>query len=122
MVPAALLVSGISQLVVGVWAFVSPGSFYDTLATYPPENDHFLKDVGSWNLALGIAAIVAARTPSWHRGMLGVLAVLYGLHALSHAIDLDQADPESMGIVTLATLVAAAALFLGLFLRERTRT
>ena len=51
MVRAVLIVSGITQLVVGVWSFVSPGSFYDVVATYPPENDHFLKDIGSWNVA-----------------------------------------------------------------------
>ena len=122
MVPAVLAVSGITQLIVGVWTFVSPGSFYDVVATYPPENDHFLKDVGSWNLALGLAALIAARTPSWQRGMLGVLAVLYAFHALSHGIDVDQADPESSGVVTLVTQVAAAALFAVLFLRARRET
>src|SRR3712207_6319977 len=119
MVPAVLLVSGITQLVVGVWTFASPESFYDVIATYPPENDHFLKDIGAWNLALGGAAVYAARTPSWQRGMLAVLAVLYAMHAISHAIDVDQADPQSMAIFTLITQVLAALLFAGLFARER---
>jgi predicted anti-sigma-YlaC factor YlaD len=118
MVRAVLLVSAVTQLAVGVWTFVSPGSFYDVLATYPPENDHFLKDVGAWNIALGLAALIAARTPSWQRGMLGVLAVLYTLHAVSHAIDLDQADPESVGVVTLVALIAASAVFVVLWARH----
>ncbi len=121
MVPAVLLLSGVTQLVVGVWTFVAPGSFYDVVATYPPENTHFLKDIGAWNAALGLAAVHAARTPAWRVGMLGVLAVLYGLHAVSHAIDVGQADPESMGVFTLVTQIAAALLFAALFLRERAR-
>jgi predicted anti-sigma-YlaC factor YlaD len=118
MVRAVLLIAGITQLVTGAWLFVSPGSFYDAIATYPPENDHFLKDVGSWNVALGLAAVIAARTPSWQRGMLGVLAVQYTLHAISHGIDVDQADPESMGVFTLVLQAAAAVLFAVLFVRE----
>jgi predicted anti-sigma-YlaC factor YlaD len=119
MVPAVLLVAGVSQLLLGAWAFVSPGSFYDAIAAYPPENDHFLKDVGSWQVALGAAAVIAARTPSWQRGMLAVLAVQYGLHAISHAIDLDQAESDATGVATLIALIAAAVLLGGLFVRER---
>ncbi len=121
MVPAVLLVAGITQLVSGAWLFVSPGSFYDVIATYPPENDHFLKDIGSWNVALGLAAVIAARTPPWQTGMLGVLAVQYALHAVSHAIDVDQAEPESSGVAVLIIQIAAALLFTALFLRERGR-
>ena len=118
-VPLLLLFAGAQQLLVGVWAFLSPGSFYDAIAKYPPENDHFLKDIGSWNVALGLAALIAWRTPSWRRGMLGVLDVQYGLHAISHGIDLDQADSDAAGVSTLVLLVLAAVLFAALFARER---
>ena len=118
MVRLVLLVVGISQLAVGVWAFVAPGSFYDVVATFPPQNDHFLKDVGSWNVALGLAAVIAARTPSWQRGMLGVLAIQYSLHAVSHAIDVGQATPESKGVSTLVLQVIGAVVLAALFARE----
>ena len=121
MVPAVLLVAGLSHLLLGTWAFLSPGTFYDAIATYPPQNDHFLKDVGSWQVALGAAAIIAARTPGWQRGMLAVLAVQYGLHAISHAIDLDQADPEAVGTATLVALSAAAVVLAALFVRAGER-
>jgi predicted anti-sigma-YlaC factor YlaD len=119
MVRAVLLIAGVSQLLIGAWAFAAPGSFYDLAATYPPENDHFLKDIGSWNVALGLAAVIAARTPSWRAGMLAVLAIQYGLHAASHAIDLDQAESRSAGIVTLVIQIVAAGLLAALFARER---
>jgi hypothetical protein len=41
-VPTVLLVLGLAQVVPGIVAFVAPGAFYDALAAYPPENDHFL--------------------------------------------------------------------------------
>ena len=118
MVRAVLIVSGVTQLVVGVWTFVSPGSFYDVVATYPPQNDHFLKDIGSWNVALGLAALIAARTPAWQRGMLGVLAVLYTLHAISHAIDVDLGEPQSASVATLVSQIVAALIFAALYVRQ----
>lgn len=121
MVPAVLLISGLTQLIVGVWAFVAPDSFYDVVATYPPSNDHFLKDIGSWNVALGLATLHAARTPSWQKGMCGVLAVLYTLHAVSHGIDLDQGEPRSASVATLVSQIVAAVIFAALYLREMRR-
>lgn len=121
MVRAVLIVSGLTQLIVGVWAIVAPESFYDAVATYPPYNDHFLKDVASWNVALGLAALHAARTPSWQRGMCGVLAVLYALHALSHGIDLDQGEPRSASVATLVSQIAGAVVFAALYVRESRR-
>jgi len=121
MVPAVLLISGLTQLIVGVWAFVAPDSFYDVVATYPPSNDHFLKDIGSWNVALGLATLHAARTPSWQKGMCGVLAVLYTLHAVSHGIDLDQGEPRSASVATLVSQIVAAVIFAALYVREMRR-
>ena len=91
-----------AQLLPGVLAFVAPGAFYDLLGPYPPQNDHFVKDLGSWQIALGAAALVAARRASWRAPMLAVLAVQYGLHTVSHAIDVGGTDPAWNGPVTLA--------------------
>ena len=121
MTRAVLLVAGAQQLIVGAWAFVAPGSFYDTLATFPPQNDHFLKDIGSWNLALGLAAVIAARTPSWQRGMLAVLTLQFALHAVSHAIDVGAAEPESKGVSTLVALVAGTVVLGAVLARETAR-
>jgi hypothetical protein len=58
-----LLSVGVAQLLPGLLAFLAPGAFYDAIGPYPPENDHYIKDVGTWQIALGVAALgaVAAR-------------------------------------------------------------
>jgi predicted anti-sigma-YlaC factor YlaD len=117
-VTVALLLVGATQLLTGVWLMVDPGSFYDAIATYPPRNDHFLRDIGSWNVALGLAALIAWRRPSWRVPMLGVLTVNYGLHAVSHLINVDDAEPESLGVVNLVLLAGATVLLAALFARE----
>lgn len=121
LVDVVLLVVAAQQILLGLFALIAPGAFYDTIAPYPPDNDHFLKDVGSWQVALGAAALYAVRRPAWRAPMLAVLALQYGLHAISHAIDVGQSDPEWQGPVALGLLIAATLALAGLFLRERGR-
>ena len=120
-VDVVLLVVAAQQILLGLFALIAPGAFYDTVAPYPPDNDHFLKDVGSWQVALGSAALYAVRRPAWRAPMLAILALQYGLHAISHAIDVGQSDPEWQGPVALGLLVVTTLVLAALFLRERGR-
>ena len=114
----ALLVAAATQLLPGILATISPAAFYDTIASYPPENSHFLRDVGSWQIALGLLALAAWRRPALRAPVLAVLAVQYALHALSHAIDVNGSDPAWQGPVTLGLLLLGAAIFAVLAVRE----
>jgi hypothetical protein len=116
-----LLFVAAAQILPGLLAFLAPGGFYDTLAPYPPENDHVLRDVGSWQIALGLAALVAVRRHSWRVPMLAILTVQYGLHAVSHLIDVGNSDPSWNGPVELALLVGATLIVGAFFVRERSR-
>ncbi len=121
LVTIVIAVVGVTQVATGLLAFFAPGAFYDLIASYPPENDHFLKDVGTWNLALGAIALYGARRADWRVPLLGFLALQYGLHAISHAIDVDQADPRWQGTFGLVAQVVGAVVLTALFLRERGR-
>ena len=121
LVGVALLVTGLTQLLPGLLALLAPGTFYDLIATYPPENAHFAKDVGSWQIALGLAALLAIGRPALRPLMLVVLALQLALHAISHAIDVELADPEAMGWATLVALVAGALALGALAVREHGR-
>lgn len=71
----------------GLWQFVSPRSFYDVLATYPPFNAHFLRDGGAFTIGIGIG-LLAGRgwTDGLAVGLAGAAAASL-MHALSHFID-----------------------------------
>lgn len=118
---ALLLVVGAASLLTGAWLFLAPGSFYDAIATYPPRNDHFLRDTGSFNVALGAAAIYGARRASWRAPMLGILVLQYGLHTISHLINIDDTDPKSLGVVNFVLLLAVTIVLAVSFVRERER-
>ena len=116
---AVLVLVGLGQVLPGLLAFLAPGAFYDLLGPYPPENAHFVKDLGSWQVGLGLAALTAARLPAWRRPMLAILAVQYALHTVSHAIDLDVADPRAAGTFGLVTQLAGAVVLTALLVKER---
>lgn len=44
-------------LVGGVWAFLWPHSFYESVATFPPFNLHLFHDVGAFQLGIAAAMI-----------------------------------------------------------------
>jgi hypothetical protein len=121
LVPVVLAVIAAAQVLPGLAAFIAPGVFYDTLAPFPPENHHILRDVGTWQIALGLVALLAIRRPAWHVPILGVFALQYGLHAVSHLIDIDGSDPSWNGPATFVGQLLAAVVLAGLFLREARR-
>jgi predicted anti-sigma-YlaC factor YlaD len=115
----ALLVAAATQLLPGILATVSPAAFYDTIASYPPQNSHFLRDVGSWQIALGLLSLFAWRRPALRAPVLWVLAVQYTLHTVSHVIDVNDSDPSWQGPAALVLLALGAALFVVLAVREQ---
>ena len=114
-----MLVFGGITLLTGVWAFLSPGTFYDAVAAFPPRNDHFLRDIGAFQTALGLAALYGARRAAWRAPMLGILAVMYGLHTISHLINIDDAESDALGVVEFVLLAGGTALLAGLCVREQ---
>jgi hypothetical protein len=120
-VTVTLLLTAGGQLLTGLIAFLVPGTFYEAIGPYPPENGHFIKDLGSWQIALGVAGLLALRRPSWRTPMLGILALQFGLHTVSHVIDVDRADPSWQGPAALVLMALGFVVTGGLFLRERRR-
>ena len=118
---AVLVAVGLGQVLPGLLAFLAPGAFYELLGPYPPENAHFVKDLGSWQIALGLAALAAAAKPAWRRTMLAILALQYVLHTISHVIDADVAEPRAAGTFALVSQLLGAVVLTALLVKERRR-
>jgi len=96
----------------GLWAFLAPRSFYDSLATFEPFNAHFVRDIGAIQAGVGIAGIVGAlRVRAVVVGLAGLLAFQI-LHVASHVADRDAGGRPAFDIpaLTLVALLTAAAL------------
>lgn len=116
---AVLYAIAATQVLPGLLALLAPGVFYDLLGPYPPQNDHFIKDLGSWQIALGVAAFLGARRADWRVPILAILALQYGLHTVSHVIDVNGTDPSWNGPASLALEALATLVLLALLVKER---
>ena len=118
LVGVVLLVVAAAQLLPGILAAVAPGAFYDALAGYPPENDHFIRDLGSWQIALGLVALLAWRRPAIRPPVLAILAIQYAVHAISHVIDVNDTDPAWQGPFALVLQLVGVVVLTGLAMKE----
>lgn len=112
--PAALLL-GLAMIANGLWAFLDPQGFYDTLATYPPYNEHLFHDVGAFTIGLGAAVLLALFVADVLLAGLSTLAIASVMHAISHIIDRDlggrSTDPlalSAFAVVVIAVTVLRA--------------
>ena len=102
---------GTSQLVLGAFIAIAPGSFFDSLAGFGARNDHFLRDTSTFYLALGVVLLLAAGRSSWRSPVLAFATIEYSLHSLNHLLDIGDADPGWIGPFDFASLAAVTAIF-----------
>lgn len=110
--PLLLGVLGAVEIALGVWMVVAPRSFFDSLGGFGAYNPHYMRDVATFELALGIGALLAMRRPSWWPATLTIAAIQFGLHAINHVVDAGKADQLAVGVFDAVSL-ALVALLLG---------
>jgi hypothetical protein len=120
--PALLVALGAGQLLLGLALWLFPGTFFEEIGPYGVRNDHYMADLATFYLALGAAALVAVRRPSWRVPVLALALIEYVLHALNHLLDVGEADPEWLGpgnLILVALTGVLLAWMLSLAARER---
>jgi hypothetical protein len=115
-----LVVFGVTQLALGLFMAIAPGAFFDAIGPFGTRNDHYLRDLSTFYVALGVAGLVAARRPSWRVPVLALATVEFVLHAINHLVDIGKSDPSWNGPVDFAA-VAASALLLAWMTRVAAR-
>lgn len=105
-----LVVFGLTQLALGLFLAIAPGAFFDAIGPFGTRNDHYMRDLSTFYIALGAAGLVAVRRPAWRVPVLAIATVEFALHALNHLLDIGDSDPAWNGPATFATVAASAAL------------
>src|SRR5262245_38585403 len=83
-----LALLGVYHLLLGALMVLAPREFFDQIAAYGVYNDHYIRDVASFYLALGGCLLVAVGRPTWQVPLLTFTLVQYGLHILNHLWDI----------------------------------
>ncbi|HEX9969943.1 MAG TPA: hypothetical protein VGB03_07370 [Acidimicrobiales bacterium] len=106
-------------LLFGLWAMVDPTSFFEQLAKFDPYNQHFVQDIGAFQVGLGAVLLLAYL----RRGgdVLGVALLGVGIgaaaHVVSHLVGRDLGGKPETDIPVFA--ITTAILLAGGFMRFR---
>ena len=113
-VQAAAIAASAPWLFTGLVAVFDPRRFYDTFAVFAPYNSHFIRDIGTLEVGLSIAVVLAVLIDD------AVLAVLLGfevfqiLHIWSHVLDRNHGGHPASDVALfslLALLTGVAVVF-----------
>jgi hypothetical protein len=104
--------AGLLSVGIGLWAIIDARSFFELSATYPPFNEHLLRDIGAFNVGLGAVLLLAL---VWSDALLVALAGVgmgAAAHALNHWLDTHLGgtplDPWYMTVFAVVVLAGAA--------------
>jgi hypothetical protein len=75
---------GVFFLLFGLWAMADPTSFFEQLAKFDPYNQHFIQDIGAFQIGLGAVLLLALLRPN--AGVLGVALLGVGIGAAAHVV------------------------------------
>ena len=112
-----LLLLGIYHLGLGLLMFFAPGTFFEEFANYGVQNDHYIRDNATVNLAFVVGLLLAMGRPSWRVPMLVVVGVQYGFHVINHVFDAGETDPGWQGPFAVVSLALIGALIIWLVRR-----
>ncbi|MCA1671447.1 MAG: hypothetical protein LC799_04340 [Actinobacteria bacterium] len=109
---ATAVIAGGFFLAAGLWAMVSPRSFFEGAAAFDPYNQHFIQDIGAFQIGLGAVLLLAAVLSggdSLAVPLLGV-GVGSGAHLVSHIVgrDLGGKPATDISLFTLLTVLLVA--------------
>jgi hypothetical protein len=119
---AALTREGPSILMIGLGAFavyhlalalfmaLAPHAFYVDVGPFGVANDHYIRDVATYNAALAFAFAVAVRRPSWRVPVLALTTVQFALHSVNHLVDIGKAHPAWAGYFDFFSLAVLTVL------------
>jgi hypothetical protein len=95
------------ELALALFTVVSAHSFYTGIGPFGAFNAHYLRDVASFEGAIGIALVLAIQRPSWRVPVLALATFQFALHSLNHLFDIGKAHPAWTGYFDFFSLFAA---------------
>jgi hypothetical protein len=98
------------ELSLAVFMAVSPHAFYTAIGPFGAFNGHYLRDVASFEAAIGLALLAALHRPSWRVPVLALTTVQFALHSANHLLDIGKAHPRWTGYFDFFSLAAATVL------------
>lgn len=100
----------LTHLALGALMALAPSAFFDAIGPYGTLNEHYIRDLSTFYLALGAAFAVSTRRPGWRTPIIALALIQYALHTVNHLIDVGEADPMALGPVNAVSLFGGGVL------------
>ncbi|MDQ3690596.1 MAG: hypothetical protein M3406_11300 [Chloroflexota bacterium] len=107
--------AGLAFVLLGGWAMLGPTSFFESVARFDPYNQHFLQDIGAFQIGLGAVLLLAgvlAGADALATALVGA-GVGAALHVVSHVVGADLGGNPATDIpvfTAIAILVLAGGV------------
>lgn len=106
-------VTGGFLVVAGLVAFVAPAAFFEAAAAFEPYNAHFIRDIGAFQVGLGVVLLLAVWIDDGLVVALGGVGFGSLVHGVGHALDRDLGGTPAIDIpfwAALSVLLLAVAV------------
>jgi hypothetical protein len=113
-VEVGLLAFAAYQFAIAATMVFAPHTFFTDIGPFGVQNDHYLRDTATFNLAFGVALAIAYLRPSWRTPVLSCVALQFALHALNHLADIGAAHPYWLGPADFISLALATLVLIWL--------
>jgi hypothetical protein len=111
---AGLVGFAVVELALTLFMAAAPHAFFTSVGPFGGRNDHYVRDVATYNAALTVGLIVAVRRPSWRVPVLAMTSVQFAAHSINHLIDIAAAHPGWVGYVDFLALAFGTLQLAGL--------
>ncbi len=92
----------------------APHVFFTDIGPFGVQNNHYLRDTATFNVAFGAALLVAYWRVSWRTPVLCCVALQFALHSINHLVDIGAAHPYWLGPADFISLALATAVLVWL--------
>jgi hypothetical protein len=102
------------SFVIAALMVLAPHAFFTDIGPFGAQNDHYVRDVATYNAAFGVALLVAYRRVEWRTPILCCVALQFALHSVNHLADIGSAHPYWLGPADFISLALATAALIWL--------
>lgn len=105
--------AGVFFAAAGIAAFLAPAAFFEAAAAFEPYNAHFIRDIGAFQIGLGVVLLLSVWIGDALVVALGGVGIGSLVHSVGHVLDRHAGGTPMVDIPLLAALsvlLIAAAL------------
>jgi hypothetical protein len=102
------------QFAIAALMIFVPHTFFADIGPFGVQNNHYLRDTATFELAFGVSLAIAVNRVSWRTPILWCVALQFGFHTLNHLLDIGAAHPRWIGPADFVSLALATAVLVWL--------